>query len=178
MLRITVNRSASGAKKYYSELYYSEGKSTQDYYSDKDQSMGTWGGKAAINLGLEGDIKKEDFGSLCDNLIPGSDQKLTPRNNSERRVGYDFTFNASKSVSLAYTFGSENDKKQLLQAFHESVTETMTEIETGVQARVRTKGQNENRDTGNIVYGEFTHFTSRPVDNVPDPHLHTHLLCF
>jgi conjugative relaxase-like TrwC/TraI family protein len=178
MLRITVNRSASGAKKYYSELYYSEGKSTQDYYSDKDQSMGTWGGKAAINLGLEGDIKKEDFGSLCDNLIPGSDQKLTPRNNSERRVGYDFTFNASKSVSLAYTFGSENDKKQLLQAFHESVTETMTEIETGVQARVRTKGQNENRDTGNIVYGEFTHFTSRPVDNVPDPHLHTHCFVF
>lgn len=178
MLRITVNKSASAAKKYYSESYYSEGKSTQNYYSEKDQSIGTWGGKAAEKLNLTHAIDKNDFADLCDNLNPKNHEQLTERKNIERRVGYDFTFNASKSISLAYTFGNENDKKEILQAFKDSVKETMSEIETGMQTRVRQKGQNENRETGNIIYGEFTHFTSRPVDGIPDPHLHSHCFIF
>jgi len=178
MLRITANKSASGAKKYYSEVYYSEGQSKQNYYSEKDQAIGIWGGKSAEKLGLAGEVNKNDFASLCDNQMPDTDEKLTERNNLERRVGYDFTFNASKSVSLAYTFGTDEDRKQLLQAFHESVNETMSEVETGMQTRVRKNGQNENRETGNIIYGEFIHFTSRPVDNVPDPHLHAHCFVF
>ena len=176
MLRITVNKSASAAKKYYSESYYSEGKTAQDYYSEKDQAIGIWHGKAAEQLGLTGDINKGDFASLCDNQIPGTTEQLTERNNKERRVGYDFTFNASKSVSLAYTFANEEDKKAILDAFQQSVTKAMSEVENGVQARVRKSGSNQNRETGNIAYGEFVHFTSRPVDGIPDPHLHAH--CF
>ena len=178
MLRITVNKSAAGAKKYYSEVYYSEGKATKDYYSEKDQSIGTWHGKAAEKLGLTGDINKEDFASLCDNQIPDTKEQLTERNNIERRVGYDFTFNASKSVSLAYNFGDESDKKAILKAFQESVKEAMSEVENGVQARVRKSGANQNRETGNLAYGEFIHFTSRPVNNIPDPHLHAHCFVF
>ena len=178
MLRITVNKSASAAKKYYSELYYSEGQSIQSYYSEKDQSIGTWNGKAAYKLNLNGKINKEDFASLCDNKIPCTNDQLTKRNSVERRVGYDFTFNASKSVSLAYTFADDNEKKQILQAFRDSVKDAMDEVENGVQARVRKNKANENRETGNIVYGEFIHFTSRPVDNIPDPHLHAHCFVF
>ena len=178
MLRITVNKSASGAKKYYSEVYYSEGKSTKDYYSEKNQNTGTWNGKAAENLGLTGDINKEDFASLCDNQIPNTKEQLTERNNIERRVGYDFTFNASKSVSLAYNFADDSDKKAILNAFQDSVKDAMLEVESGVQTRVRKSGSNQNRETGNIAYGEFIHFTSRAVDNIPDPHLHAHCFVF
>lgn len=179
MLRITMNKSAAGAKKYYSESYYSEGKNKSvDYYSEKEQVIGKWGGKAAEKLGLEGDIVKDDFAKLCDNIHPETDKTLTGRNDKDRTVGYDFTFNASKSVSLAYSFGNDADKKTILKAFRESVTETMQEIETGMQARVRGKGKNENRETGNIAYGEFIHFTTRPVEGVPDPHLHAHCFVF
>jgi conjugative relaxase-like TrwC/TraI family protein len=178
MLRITVSKSSSAAKKYYSEPYYSEGKSRDNYYTEKDQVIGTWGGKGAEQLGLNQNIHKDDFASLCDNQFPNSDQKLTERNNTERRVGYDFTFNASKSVSLAYTFASDEDKNKILEAFRDSVKVTMSEIETGMQTRVRQNGQNENRETKNIVYGEFVHFTSRPIEGVPDPHLHSHCFIF
>jgi len=179
MLRITMNKSAGGAKKYYSEEYYSEGQSNElNYYSEKDQAIGRWGGKAAEELGLAGDILKKDFASLCDNINPVTGKTLTGRNDVDRRVGYDFTFNASKSVSLAYSFGNDEDKKEILTAFQSSVRETVSEIETGMQARVRDKGKNENRETGNIAYGEFTHFTTRPIDGVPDPHLHSHCFIF
>ncbi len=174
-----MNKSAGGAKKYYCEQYYKEGHSEQlDYYSESNHAIGKWGGKAAAELGLIGDISKEDFARLCDNQNPATVKKLTGRNDADRTVGYDFTFNASKSVSLAYAFGSERDKKVILDAFQQSVRETMDEIETGMQARVRAKGKNENRLTGNIAYGEFTHFTTRPIDGVPDPHLHSHCFVF
>ena len=74
-------------------------------------------------------------------------EKLTGRNDIDRRVGYDFTFNASKSVSLAYTFANNEEKKLILSAFKGAVKDAMTEIETGMQARVRDKGKNENRET-------------------------------
>ena len=182
MLRITVSKSASGAKKYYTEEYYREGagmnmgNSHGEYYAEKDQIIGNWGGRACAELGLAGNIRKEDFASLCDNQHPVTGQRLTARHDIDRRVGYDFTFNASKSVSLAYAFADDKGKAEILTAFRSAVSETMTEIETGMQTRVRLGGLNENRETANIAYGEFIHFTSRPVDGIADPHLHSH--CF
>jgi len=179
MLRITMNKSSAGAKKYYSEPYYNEGKNNQlNYYSEKDQVIGKWGGIGAEKLGLKDGISKDDFAALCDNKNPANDKKLTARNDGDRTVGYDFTFNASKSISLAYSFGNDKDKQEILKAFRESVADTMKEMETGMQARVRGKGRNENRETGNIAYGEFIHFTTRPIDGVPDPHLHAHCFVF
>jgi len=71
MLRITMNKSAGGAKKYYCEAYYKEGRSAQmDYYSEKEQAIGRWGRLAAEQLGLTGDISKQDFAALCDNVNP------------------------------------------------------------------------------------------------------------
>lgn len=182
MLRVTVSKSASGAKKYYTEEYYREGSgmnagnSHGEYYTEKDQIIGNWGGRACRELGLSGNIHKEDFAALCDNQHPFTMQRLTARQDVNRRVGYDFTFNASKSVSLAYAFADDKGKAEILTAFRSAVSETMKEIETGMQTRVRMGGLNENRETGNIAYGEFIHFTSRPVDGISDPHLHSH--CF
>ncbi len=179
MLRITMSKSAAGAKKYYCEEYYQEGYAAQhNYYSEHDEAIGRWGGAAAAKLGLVGDIKRQDFAKLCDNINPVSGDTLTPRNDVDRTVGYDFTFNASKSVSLAYALGSDSDKQEILAAFQRAVRETMYEVEQDMQARVRANGKNENRITGNIAYGAFTHFTTRPIDGIPDPHLHSHCFVF
>jgi conjugative relaxase-like TrwC/TraI family protein len=174
-----MNKSAGGAKKYYCEEYYKEGNSLQfDYYAEERQAIGRWGGIAAEKLGLTGTIAKKNFALLCDNQNPTTGKTLTGRNDKDRTVGYDFTFNASKSISLAYAFANEEDKKAILNAFQLSVRETMLEVEAGMQARVRGLGKNENRMTGNIAYGEFTHFTTRPIDDIPDPHLHSHCFVF
>mgnify|MGYP003435754077 FL=1 len=129
MLRITMNKSASGAKKYYSEPYYKEGKDVQlDYYAEKNQTIGKWGGSGSLMLELGLDIDKNEFSKLCDNKNPVNGKSLTPRNDKERRVGYDFTFNASKSVSIAYAFADKNDKKEILKAFQYSFASAMSEI--------------------------------------------------
>ncbi|MCC6358745.1 MAG: relaxase domain-containing protein [Phycisphaerales bacterium] len=166
MRRITQNTSPAGAKSYYS---------TADYYAEGQELVGVWKGKGAARLGLSGQVARDDWDALCDNRHPLSGETLTPRTKRQRRVGYDFNFHVPKSVSILY--GVTRDDR-ILDAFRESVEATMEDIETEMQTRVRMEGRNEDRRTGNMVWGEFIHFTARPVDGVPDPHLHAHCFVF
>lgn len=178
MLRANDSVSASRAKSYFVEEL-----SKGDYYSkdgsreDGQEIIGHWGGKGAEMLGLEGRVDKERFYQLADNINPRTAEKLTPRNAKDRRVGMDFTYSVPKSVSVMAEHGDE----RIVTAFRESVRETMDEMEQDAQTRVR-KGRfwntTESRTTGNMVYGEFVHRTSRPVDGIPDPHLHAHVFAF
>jgi conjugative relaxase-like TrwC/TraI family protein len=136
---------------------------------------GRWGGKGAALLGLHGTITPEPFHQLCHNINPATGEPLTVRTRAYRRVGFDFNFNAPKSVSLAYEYtGDEN----ILRVFLRAERETMEEIEKDASTRVRTDGADEDRKTGNFVWGDVTHFTARPKDGIPDPHLHGHVFCF
>lgn len=166
MLRIIQNNSPGGAKNYYS---------TSDYYMEGQERAGIWRGLGAERLGLEGQIRKEDWDSLCDNQAPGTCNSLTPRQRLDRRVGYDFNFHVPKSVSVLYAL---TEDQRILDAFHDSVRSTMLDMESEMQTRVRSNGRNEDRKTGNMIWGEYTHFTARPVDGVPDPHLHAHCFVF
>ena len=166
MIRISQQDSASAAKKYYS---------TADYYTEGQELVGSWGGKGASRLGLSGTVDKDSFERLCDNLDPRTGEQLTVRTRTERTVGYDFTFSVPKSVSLLYALSGD---QEILEAFRSSVDETMREMETEMQTRVRTGGQDTNRTTGNMVWAEFIHTTSRPVDGLPDPQLHSHVFVF
>src|SRR4029077_12973022 len=47
-----------------------------------------------------------------------------------------------------------------------------------MKTRVRRGRQDTDRTTGNMVWAEFIHTTSRPVDGVPDPQLHAHVFAF
>src|SRR6202041_2565819 len=89
--------------------------------------------------------------------------------------GYDFTFSVPKSVSLLYALTQD---KPILEAFRGAVDETMQDIEAEMKTRVRKAGRDENRTTGNAVWAEFIHTTSRPVEGVPDPQLHAHCFVF
>src|SRR5580700_9354523 len=166
MIRITQQDNAKAAKSYYT---------TADYYSEGQEIVGSWGGKGAARLGLSGTVDKFSFERLCDNLNPQTGEPLTARTRSERTVGYDFTFSVPKSVSLLYAMSGDHD---IMEAFRGAVDETMREIETEMKTRVRRDGQDTDRTTGNMVWAEFIHTTSRPVDGLPDPQLHAHVFAF
>ncbi|MFT3784751.1 MAG: MobF family relaxase [Tepidisphaeraceae bacterium] len=170
MLRMYASTSASKAKTYYSAEFSKEG-----YYSEGHELVGHWGGKGAAMLALSGRVDKDRFDQLCDNIDPRTGEKLTLRTKSTRRVGYDMNWNATKSVSILHAFTRDD---RILHAFRRSVQETMAELENKSATRVRKGGQDVDRITGNLVYGEFLHFTSRPVDGKVDPHLHAHVYTF
>lgn len=166
MIRITQQNSASGAKRYYA---------TADYYSEGQELVGLWGGKGAERLGLSGTVDKDSFERLCDNRHPKTNEQLTSRTRTDRTVGYDFTFSVPKSVSLLYAMSGDED---ILQAFRDAVDDTMKDMEAEIKTRVRKQGQDKDRTTGNMIWAEFIHKTSRPVDGMPDPQLHAHVFVF
>jgi conjugative relaxase-like TrwC/TraI family protein len=164
MLRIIQNTSAQGASSYFA---------ASDYYTQDQELPGIWRGESARLLGLSGTIDKAQWEALCHNRDPRTGLTLTARRKSERRVGWDFNFHVPKSVSLLYSLSGD---ERILAAFRESMQATMQDMESEAMTRVRRDGQNVDRVTHNLCWGEFIHFTSRPVDGVPDPHLHGH--CF
>ena len=54
----------------------------------------------------------------------------------------------------------------------------MGEMEDAMGVRVRKNSAFEDRATCNMVWGEFIHRTTRPVDGIPDPQLHCHAVAF
>src|ERR1700722_17822497 len=109
MLRITPSTSAKGAKEYFTQSL-----TRSDYYIDGQEVAGRWHGKAAELLGLSGEVQDKEYFALCDNLHPDTGEQLTPRNKGNRRVGYDFTFSAPKSVSVLYELSGDD---RILDAF-------------------------------------------------------------
>jgi conjugative relaxase-like TrwC/TraI family protein len=170
MLRIVAHKSAAGTLRYYTE-----GLAREDYYSEKQEIIGQWHGMAAELLGLKGDVKRDAFAALAENRHPETGKPLTPRTKAERRVGYDLNFHAPKSLSILHALTGDD---RIVTAFRSAVAETMTEIEALTATRVRRSGAQSERFTGNLAWAEFVHFTARPVDGFPDPHLHVHAFTF
>ncbi|MEM7013911.1 MAG: MobF family relaxase, partial [Verrucomicrobiota bacterium] len=170
MIRVFNQKSGGGAKKYFRDALARE-----DYYTEGHQIIGLWHGKASELLGVDGEIKKEEFERLCDNKHPTTGAQLTPRNDANRIVGFDFNLHAPKSLSLVQSITGD---ERLVEAFRRSVSETMAEMEKQTATRIRLNDANEDLRTGNLAWAEFVHFTARPVDGEPDPHLHVHAFVF
>ena len=171
MLFITPARNAKEAKDYFTRSL-----AQSDYYlKDSPEVPGKWHGLGAELLDLEGRVKQEDFFALCDNRDPETGKQLTARMKANRRSFYDFTFDAPKSVTLAYELGGD---ERIPRVFEEAVAETMGSIEAAAGARVRRNGGDTDRTTSNLVWASFVHRTTRPVDGVPDPQLHCHAVTF
>ncbi|MEO1525500.1 MAG: MobF family relaxase [Planctomycetota bacterium] len=156
--------------------YFDEVLTKGDYYLGQEVG-GKWRGKGAelLGLGHEPEVTREQFGYLLDGKHPTTGEKLTQRHRKDRRPGMDLTFSVPKSVSLAWAI---NDDERITQVLREAVHETMTrDVEPLMQRRVR-DGRHANTkqksSTGKLVYADFLHKTSRPVDGTPDPHLHIH----
>src|SRR5690242_6627828 len=167
MLRVIASRNA--------KEYFKQSLKREDYYTEGQDISGDWQGIGAQKLGLSRSLTTAEFESLCDNQKPGTNERLTQRNRSNRTVGYDFNFHCPKSVSVVYEFTQD---ERILNAFKQSVNQTMREVESDMKTRIRKNGANENRQTGNMIWADFVHFTARPVNGVSDPHLHMHCYAF
>ena len=172
MIIATPSQSIAGTEAYFDQVL-----TKGDYYLEDQEVSGTWRGKAASLLGLKAGttVTKEGFGNLLRGLHPVSGEKLVQRVRKDRRPGVDFTFSVKKSVSLAWAI---NKDERILDALGRAVNATITkDVEPLVCRRVREgkhASSTQRTKTGNLIYADFLHKTSRPVDGIADPHLHVH----
>jgi len=171
MLIATQGKNVAATRQYF-ETVLTRG----DYYLGQEVA-GYWNGNGAERLGLGRgtEVTNDQFASLLRGEHPTTGEALTQRVRKDRRPGVDLTFSVPKSVSLAWAI---NNDEQIADVLRESVRETMTkDVEPLMMRRVR-DGKNattkQRTQTGELIYADFLHKTSRPVDGKPDPHLHIH----
>jgi conjugative relaxase-like TrwC/TraI family protein len=173
---VKISSSADAAR--YHDHALQEGGSTHEradnYYANEHANL-TWQGKAAEILGIAGeDASREQFVKFLEgeitNPATGKVQNLG-RNakGDDRRLGYDFTISAPKSVSIAGILGGDD---RVIQAHVDANRAAMSWLEEhGAQLRAKdANGQNARVMSGNLLYATVRHETSR----ANDPQLHNH----
>lgn len=127
-------------------------------YYQKTRDGDAWQGKLCKKMGIDQNkINPQQFAELLSN---------------QKRAGFDLTFSADKSISVAAQLSPEIEK-DMIEAHRLAVAETLKTIESEIGTRVR--GIDGKREqvfvkTGNAAIAKVEHLTSRELD----PDLHTH----
>lgn len=148
--------SASAAFSYFSEK--------DDYYR-ADASSAEWHGQGAAAAGLTGDVDSRDFRAVLEGRVG----EAQVGHADTHAPGWDVTFSAPKSVSIA-ALVNRDDR---LVATHDRATRAaLDHIEREVLATRQRGygGQYEYRLTDSMVAAVFRHASSRNHD----PQLHSH----
>ncbi len=160
MLSIGVVRSSMAAASYFAK---------DNYYTQHEEGPSHWFGASAEKLGLTGEVEAGRFKELLEGRIDAD--TLLGRGTGEQRQhrhGWDLTFSAPKSVSLAALVGGD---ERLVAAHDAAVKETLGWLqENALTTRSREQGEITEQHTGAMVAAVFRHDLSRAAE----PQLHSH----
>src|SRR3977135_975432 len=186
MMTMSNALSAGQAETYYQQDYANK---KENYYSERGEVNGNWIGQLAEEGGIAGEGQSEQYERLVAGQDPNTGEQLirfVPSreavNNygeeittSEHRAGWDATFSAPKSVSLAALVG---DDERVRVAHRESVEKALKGMEEYLQARGG--GNKPAITTGKMVAAQFEHTAARPDHSTgyAAPQLHTHVVIF
>jgi len=147
--------------------YFEKEAGQADYWGREAQESTQWVGKGAGELGLSGAVSQSEFEQIMDRILPDG-QRLPGGQGGKRRMGYDLTFSAPKSVSLQALVG---DDSRIIEAHEQAVRKALEYIEKDVlTAQKKLNGVVLHEKPEKMVAAIFKHDTSRELD----PQLHSH----
>jgi conjugative relaxase-like TrwC/TraI family protein len=178
--------SVEQALDYYRQEYTN---AKENYYSEAGAVKGRWCGQLAEEWNLKGEVSSEQYERLVEGQDPHTGKQLirsvtareiVDENGKEKltsthRAGWDMTFSAPKSASLAALVGKD---ERVIEAHIESLDEALKEVEKYLQARGG--GDNPAITTGKMIAVQFLHTSSRPdrKNGYAAPQLQTHVVVF
>lgn len=153
--------------------YYLALAGVDDYYTAGTEPPGYWLGRGAAALGLAGEVHREHFRQLLRGLAPDGDRKLVRNAGHDRRAGWDLTWSAPKSVSVAWSQADPETRERIEACLRQAAAEGIAYLEA--VAGISRRGEDGHRhEAARLVLAAFLHSTSRAQD--PQLHLHTVLL--
>ena len=141
-IRALGNLGASGsdakqAAHYYSERsadYYVKGASgDKDQEKEHDESQGQWIGRGAEKLGLTEAPTRDQLQLSLAGHLGGRQVQNAGREN--RQMGWDLTFSAPKSVSIAWGFADAGHRREILEAHRAATKSAFDYIESNTTTR-------------------------------------------
>ncbi len=148
--------------------YYEDKSAAADYYLDDKHSSLEWIGEGAKELGLAGAVDKQDFQQVLAGFAGGDQVQNAGKEN--RQMGWDATFSAPKSVSVAWALATRDRKTEIEQAHKMAVNAAVGYLQE--QATSRRGKEGKESEPAALIAAAVTHYTSR----AGDPQLHTHVV--
>ena len=157
-----------------------------DYYlspaGDHVEGIGQWHGRAAAELGLVGEVTREQLLAVWEGKDPRSGEILIRRSaRGEHVAAVDCTFSAPKSVSVVWALASPEHRAELEAAQGRAVAVAVSHIEGHAPlVRRRINGEVRHEPAAGLAVARFRHHTSRSCaaqhekGQAPDPQLHDH----
>ena len=160
MLSIGVVRSSMAAASYFAK---------DNYYTQHEEGPSHWFGAGAEKLGLAGEVEAGRFKQLLEGRIDAETQLGRIRDGEHQHLhGWDLTFSAPKSVSLAALVGGD---ERLVGAHDAAVKEALGWLqENALSTRARHGGEALEEPARQMVAAVFRHDLSRAAE----PQLHSH----
>jgi len=127
---------AKGAAHYYSERsadYYVEGASGETKKTEREESQGQWIGRGAEKLGLTEPPTRDELQLALAGHLGGRQVQNAGREN--RQMGWDLTFSAPKSVSIAWGFAEPEHRREILGAHQAATKAAFDYIESNTTTR-------------------------------------------
>ena len=155
MLKVMKIKSADGVEKYLTQ-----GK--EHYYSEGLEEKGVW--LDGESFGYSGDVQHGDL----KNILEGRNREgvLQGQVHEKRQVGWDCTFSAPKSVSIAWAFSEGAERNKIEEAHDKAVVSALNYLKTYTldNAVRRGKGGLIREAVKEIPIAVYKHFTSREND--------------
>lgn len=199
------SKGGSGIPEYLTATHYYQNADGQEVVAS------AWFGSGAQALGLHRKaVAVEDMAKLAQGLAPDGTKlrrnagekpatiELKDRQGNARldadgnpmtrevqqRIGWDMTFSAPKTVSVAFAAADGELRDQILEAHHRAVAKSLEWIERQAAETRRGKAGKDVLDAG-MVISRHTHFAARPHDQTfdgsaaqCDPDLHSHCVAY
>jgi len=171
MLSIVTRGNGTAAQAYYEHLATGRDRQIEDYYAKNEQ--GRWSGRGAEALGLSGPVRREEFRGLAFGFDPKTGKALVRQAGEHHRSGWDLTFSAPKSVSVAWAMGDDDTRTKICEAHDRAVEAALSYMERHA-AFCRTGHAGKDEIQADLTCAVYRHYTSREQD----PQIHSHAFVF
>jgi|GEM_PF-810090 len=167
---LSVKSISSGGGAGSAARYY-DGLAKEDYYTHGGEPPGVWYGQHAERLGLDGQIREGELGRALEGYHPHTGEALAENAGADHKPGWDCTFSAPKSVSMAWAAGSDSMRAEISQMQREAVQEAISMAEReAFHTRTGHAGAEWVPHQDGVAAALFEHSTSREGE----AQLHTH----
>jgi Ti-type conjugative transfer relaxase TraA len=158
----SLGTAGSGVEEYYEHL------AQDDYYENGGEPPGQWHGKLASELYLFGNVQPGQLGQMFRGFHPLTGETLSANAGDQHKVGWDLTFSAPKSISIAWAFSEDGARRDIESAHNAAVAAALSYLEKRAFSS-RDRDQH-GQPVKAILAAAYQHGTSRELD----PQLHTH----
>jgi conjugative relaxase-like TrwC/TraI family protein len=176
---LSIGKLAAGQAKYYLDqaggrvdAVESLAGGAEDYYVRAGEARGVWIGRAASELGLQGDVGADDLQRLLEGIDPQTGESLRSSSGVVWVAAFDLTFSAPKSVSVLFGIGGPEVRASVRKAHNLPTSETFGYLACAAASVRRGHGGATVLEADGFAAAAFRHRTSR----AGDPQLHTHVV--